>query len=68
MPKSGITRHGNLLTVDVNDEKGEPIVLYSLDGQKLMQSVLKDGANTFEVPTTKPVIVRIGRSRGVKVM
>lgn len=68
MPKSVITRHGNLLTVDVNDEKGEPIVLYSLDGQKLMQSVLKDGANTFEVPTTKPVIVRIGRSRGVKVM
>lgn len=68
MPKSEITRHGNLLTVDVNDEKGEPIVLYSLDGQKLMQSVLKDGANTFEVPTSKPVIVRIGRSRGVKVM
>ena len=27
MPKSVITRHGNLLTVDVNDEKGEPIVL-----------------------------------------
>ena len=68
MPKSRLTRHGHLLTVDVNDEKGEPIVMYSLGGQKLMQSVLKDGANTFELPTTKPVVVRIGKSRGVKVM
>lgn len=68
MPKSGLNRNGNQLTVDVKDEKGEPIVVYSLSGQKLLQAVLKDGTNTFELTTTKPVIVRIGKSRGVKVM
>ena len=54
--------------MDVKDEKGEPIVVYSLSGQKLLQAVLKDGTNTFELTTAKPVIVRIGKSRGVKVM
>ena len=68
MPKSGLNRNGNQLTVDVKDEKGEPIVVYSLSGQKLLQAVLKDGNNTFELTTAKPVIVRIGKSRGVKVM
>lgn len=68
MPKSGLSRNGNQLTVDVKDEKGESIVVYSLSGQKLLQAVLKGGTNTFELTTAKPVIVRIGKSRGVKVM
>ncbi|WP_293965100.1 hypothetical protein [uncultured Porphyromonas sp.] len=68
MPQIDVWYNNGTLEVDAKGQTGQPITIYSLDGQSLVQSTLKAGINRYAMPQQSPVIVQVGNSMGVKVI
>lgn len=61
-----ISRSADVLTIDAAEDAGQTVTVFSLSGEVLLRSVLREGVNTLSLGTNKPVIVRVGKHLGVK--
>lgn len=67
-PNVDIRTSGNMLTIDAKEHAGEPVVITNIAGQRLAASTLHKGANSFRLPASRVVMVKVGSCKAVKVV
>lgn len=67
-PNARISRNGSTVTIETGEDADQQVRIFTANGKLIADGKLHNGTNTFTVTVKGPVIVRVGKHAGVKIM
>lgn len=67
-PKISVSYYDSGIGITADEQVGQRISIFGINGKCLAQSVVRQGGNVFEIPSKEPLVIKIGNFAPVKVI